>query len=46
MRIHHVDVYEIDEILHQLYLIGQMGEVRREDRRGQLGGHVGRIVSP
>ncbi len=34
--IHHVDMDEVGMRLHQLYLVGEVREVRREDRGGQL----------
>jgi hypothetical protein len=41
VRIHRIDVDELDVRLHQLDLLGQEGVVGREDRRGQLRLHEG-----
>jgi hypothetical protein len=39
--VHHVDVDEVGMGLHQLYLVGEVREVRREDRGGQLAHDAG-----
>jgi hypothetical protein len=36
VRVHHVDVDHVGVLGHQVHLVGEMREVGREDRGGEL----------